>query len=159
MRQTALNQKAPDISLKSPSGTAVALSHFIGKKHIVLFFYPKDGTPICTTEVCSFRDNYRQFQELDAELIGISSDSPASHRNFSGRHELPFVLLSDRSGEARKAFGVPNSFGILPGRVTYVIDKQGIVRHIVNSQLQPQKHVDEALKVLRELNELDHGMS
>jgi peroxiredoxin Q/BCP len=142
---------APSFSLPSGDGRQVSLADFRGKKNVVLYFYPADETRGCTAEACSFRDNYEAFTEAGAEVIGISSDSPESHRNFSARHNLPFILLSDKSGQLRKLYGVPSTFGLLPGRVTYIIDKNGIVRHIFSSQFQPAKHIEEALKVLKSI--------
>jgi peroxiredoxin Q/BCP len=113
----------------------------------------KDNTSGCTAEACSFRDSYEVFQEAGAEVIGISSDSEKSHEQFAKQYRLPFILLSDLGGVVRKSYGVPATFGLLPGRVTYIIDKQGIVRHIFSSQFAPQMHVTEALKVLKELRE------
>ncbi len=140
---------APDFTLPSQSGEMVSLGNFIGKKPVVLFFYPKDDTPRCTKEACTFRDEYEGFRKLDAEIIGISSDSVKSHRHFAATHELPFTLLSDEGGKVRKLYGVSNTFGLFPGRVTYVIDEEGVVRHIFSSQLDVEKHVEEALEALR----------
>jgi peroxiredoxin Q/BCP len=140
---------APDFTLPSQSGEEVNLRDFIGRKRaIVLFFYPKDDTPGCTKEACSFRDGYEQFEELEAEVIGISSDSVRSHERFVEKHGLPFVLLSDEGGEVRKLYGVPNTLGLFPGRVSYVIDEEGVVRHVFSSQLQAARHVEEALEAL-----------
>jgi thioredoxin-dependent peroxiredoxin len=119
---------------------------------VVVYFYPKDDTPGCTRESCAFRDQFSDFSDAGAEVIGISSDSVASHKKFAEKHRLPFTLLSDPGGSVRKAFGVPSSLGVLPGRVTYVIDKKGVVRHAFNSQLNPAKHVEEALAVLASLS-------
>jgi len=116
---------------------------------VVLYFYPKDDTPGCTKEACSFRDQYQDFQDAGAEVIGVSSDPAASHEKFAAKYHLPFVLLADRSGAVRKQYGVPATFGLLPGRVTFVIDRQGIVRHVFNSQLQATRHVEEAIAALR----------
>ena len=116
----------------------------------------KDNTAGCTAEACSFRDSYEAFQEAGAEVIGISSDTEKSHQQFANKHRLPFILLSDLGGVVRKFYGVPATFGLLPGRVTYIIDKQGIVRHIFSSQFAPQMHVAVALKVLKELSEEDN---
>ena len=127
----------------------VSLKDFLGKKPVVLFFYPKDDTPGCTKEVCAFRDNFEEFRKLDSEVIGISSDSVESHSSFAKNHNLPFTLLSDEGSKVRKLYGVPKTFGLFPGRVTYVIDKEGIVRHIFSSQRGAEKHVEEALKALR----------
>ncbi len=148
----AVGDKAPDITLPDASGNPVSLKDFQGKKAVVLYFYPKDDTPGCTKEACSFRDSYTVFQEAGAEVIGVSSDDAASHRKFADRYQLPFTLLSDTNNQARKAFGVPATLGLLPGRVTYVIDKTGTVRHIFNSQLNFQGHIDESLKIVQGLS-------
>jgi thioredoxin-dependent peroxiredoxin len=144
---------APDFTLPAQGGNTVRLRDFLGKSAIVLYFYPRDETAGCTAEACSFRDHYEVFKETGTEVIGVSSDSEDSHKRFAARHKLPFILVSDKDGELRKSYGVPTTFGLLPGRVTYIIDKQGIVRHIFSSQFMPQKHIDEALKTLHALNE------
>ena len=143
---------APDFSLLSQSGQMVNLKDFIGEKPVVLFFYPKDDTPGCTKQACAFRDDYEGFEKLDAEVIGISSDSVESHRRFAAKHDLPYTLLSDEERKLRKLYGVSNTLGLFPGRVTYVIDKKGIVRHVFSSQLGAEKHVEQALKSLRSIN-------
>ena len=143
---------APDFTLPASTGQSISLASFRGKKNVVLYFYPKDNTAGCTAEACSFRDNYEVFKDAGAEVIGISSDSEESHQRFATRHHLPFILLSDRGGKVRKRYGVPSTFGLVPGRVTYIIDKQGIVRHIFSAQFTPQKHIDEALKQLESLH-------
>jgi peroxiredoxin Q/BCP len=132
-------------------GDNVALSEFFGKKNIVLYFYPKDETRGCTREACGFRDQYDVFTGLGAEVLGVSGQSVESHKSFATHHGLPFILLSDEKNEVRQLYGVPASMGIIPGRVTFIIDKKGIVRHVFSSQFQPEKHIEEALKVLREL--------
>ena len=141
----------PDVALQSQTGETVNLKSFNGNKCVVLYFYPKDDTPGCTKESCSFRDSYTAFQDTGAEVIGISADDVASHKTFATKYNLPFTLLSDTGNAIRKSFGVPSTFGILPGRVTYVIDKSGIVKHITNSQLNFQGHIDESLKVVQGL--------
>ena len=146
-----VGDKAPDFTLPSQMGDNVTLFEYFGKKNVVLYFYPKDETRGCTREACEFRDQYDVFTSLGAEVLGVSSDTLESHKSFATHHGLPFLLLSDEKGEVRKLYGVPSSMGILPGRVTYIIDKKGVVRHIFNSQLQPEKHIEEALKILREL--------
>ena len=143
-----VGQPAPDFELPDAEGKRIRLADFRGKKAVVLYFYPKDDTPGCTAEACSFRDSYEDFQDAGAEVIGVSSDSEATHAKFARRHELPFTLLSDAKGEVRRKFGVPSTMGLMPGRVTYVIDKQGVVRHVFNSQLQATRHVSEALAAL-----------
>ncbi len=142
---------APDFALPDRSGRTVRLGDYRGQKAVVLYFYPKDDTPGCTKEACSFRDQYQDFQDAGAEVIGVSSDAEASHEKFAAKHRLPFVLLADRSGVVRKQYGVPATLGLLPGRVTFVIDRQGIVRHVFNSQLQATRHVEEAIAALRAL--------
>ncbi|GCF09461.1 peroxiredoxin [Dictyobacter arantiisoli] len=144
-----VGDKAPDFTLSTQTGTSVSLKDYLGEKAIVLYFYPKDDTPGCTTEACAFRDSYEVFKHAGAEVLGISSDSVAAHQKFSTKYHLPFILLSDPRGVARKLFGVPPTFGLLPGRVTYVIDKEGIVRHIFSSQFAVEKHIEEALNTLK----------
>ncbi|MGD1851502.1 MAG: peroxiredoxin, partial [Cyanophyceae cyanobacterium] len=143
--------KAPNFTLPSQSGTNITLSQFLGKSPVVVYFYPKDDTPGCTMEACQYRDEYQAFQEAGAAVIGISSDSVASHQQFAGKHDLPFILLSDVKGEARNAFGVPNTLWVMPGRVTYVIDKEGIVQTVFNNMLDAKAHVAEALKTVQGL--------
>ncbi|HUU76829.1 MAG TPA: peroxiredoxin [candidate division Zixibacteria bacterium] len=147
-----VGDKAPLFSLRKESGEEVKLVDFIGKKNIVLYFYPKDYTAGCTAEACSFRDRYELFVKAGAEVIGISGDSIESHSEFSTTYNLQFILLSDEDNKVRKLFGVGSTLGIIPGRVTYIIDKNGIVRHIFSSQFNPKKHVDESLKILDKLN-------
>ena len=143
---------APHFALPSQSGEMVSLEDFLGRKPVVLYFYPKDDTPGCKKEACAFRDDYEQFGGLDAEVVGISSDSVESHRRFAENHGLPFTLLSDEGGNVRRLYGVPNTFGLLPGRVTYVIDRGGMVRHVFSSQLAASRHVEEALEALRAID-------
>jgi peroxiredoxin Q/BCP len=116
-----------------------------------LYFYPKDETPGCTKEACAFRDSYEVFAQAGAEVIGVSSDSADKHAAFAGHHQLPFTLLSDDKGEVRKSYGVPSTLGLLPGRVTYVIDRTGTVRHIFSSQINIGRHVNDALDVVKQL--------
>lgn len=146
-----LGDSAPNFTLPDQSGALVSFEAFLGKMDIVLYFYPKDNTSVCSDEACAFRDSYQAFKEAGAEVLGISSDSVESHRQFAATHQLPFMLLSDAEGLIRKRYGVPTSFG-LPGRVTYVIDRQGIVRHIIFSQFTSKKHVTEALQTLQSLS-------
>ena len=146
-----VGDQAPDFKLEAESGSTVTLSQFRGVKPVVVYFYPKDDTPGCTTESCAFRDNCEDFQAAGAEVIGISSDSVNSHQRFASKYNLPFHLLSDADSKTRQSYGVPATLGLLPGRVTYVIDKAGIVRHVFNSQFNPKAHVKEALDILRSL--------
>ncbi|MHB8902862.1 MAG: peroxiredoxin [Thermoguttaceae bacterium] len=151
MASVQVGDHAPDFSLTSQSGQQASLAGFRGSKAVVLFFYPKDGTAVCTKEACSFRDAYEDFVQAGAVVIGVSSDSAESHQTFASGHRLPFVLLADTDGSVRQAFGVPKTLGIMPGRVTYVIDKEGIVRHVFSSQFAADRHVAEALAVVRQL--------
>jgi thioredoxin-dependent peroxiredoxin len=140
---------APDFTLSAATGEMISLSDFRGRAEVVLFFYPMDNTPGCTTEACSFRDRYEAFRDAGAEVIGISSDSADSHRRFADRFQLPFRLLSDSDGLVWARYGVPRTLGLIPGRVTYLIDREGVIRHIFSSQFQPARHVSEALRVLQ----------
>ncbi len=151
MNPVRVGDAAPEFTSTSQTGEQVSLGEFRGNKAVVLFFYPKDGTPVCTKEACSFRDAYEDFVRAGAVVIGVSSDSAESHQAFAGGHRLPFLLLSDADGSLRKAFGVPKTLGFLPGRVTYVIDKEGIVRHVFSSQFSVDRHVAQALAVVRQL--------
>lgn len=146
-----IGDKAPEFTLKNEKGEDVSLRDFIGKKAVVLYFYPKDDSPGCKKEACAFRDNYQAFKDAGAEVIGVSSQSEESHSIFSLKFNLPFTLLVDEGAKVRKLYGVPSSLGMIPGRVTYVIDKEGIVRHIFSSQTNIEGHVNEALKVLKSL--------
>ena len=142
---------APDFELIKPDGSVFSLKDQLQDKNVVLYFYPKDNTPGCTKQACEFRDQYEVFKEQNAEVVGISSDSSESHDDFERSHRLPFVLLSDKDNKVRNLFGVPRKFGIIPGRVTYVIDKNGIVRYIFNSMTKPLEHVKNALEVLKSI--------
>jgi len=143
---------APDFSVPSSDGETVSFGDYRGKSDVVLFFYPKDHTPLCTAEACSFRDSYEAFREVGAEVIGVSADSDASHRRFAARHRLPFRLISDADGSLRTRYGVPRTLGLFPGRVTYLIDREGVVRHVFSSQIQAARHVEEALRILKSLH-------
>lgn len=146
-----VGDEAPDFTLPSQSGTDVSLSTYRGDRVVVLYFYPKDDTRGCTAEACAFRDSHEVFVQAGAEVIGISSDSVVSHEKFAGRHRLPFILLSDAGGKVRKRYGVPTTLGILPGRVTYVIDRAGVVRHIFSSMMNIDRHVEDALAIVKQL--------
>lgn len=143
---------APEFTLPDQSGKMVSLTDF-ADKIVVLYFYPKDFSTGCTAEACSFRDSYTVFKDAGAEVIGISSQSVDSHKRFALANNLPFILLSDEDGKIRKLYGVPSTLGIIPGRVTFVIDKKRIVRHMFNSQTNPTKHVDEALRIIKDISQ------
>lgn len=132
-------------------GQSLRLDELVRDHVVVLFFYPKDNTAICTKEACSFRDAYEDFVAAGATVVGISGDSAASHEQFASQHRLPFLLATDADGALRRAFGVPKTLGLLPGRVTYVIDRTGIVRHMFSGQFAADRHVREALDAVRKL--------
>ena len=143
-----VGDQAPEFSGMTQDGKTIRHSDYMGKRGLVIFFYPKDGTPVCTREACAFRDSYEQFVDAGAEVIGVSSDTEESHHAFSREHKLSFPLLSDADGSLRRAFGVPKTFGLFPGRVTYVIDKEGIIRLIFSAQFASDEHVRQALKAV-----------
>ncbi|CAH9106377.1 unnamed protein product [Cuscuta epithymum] len=141
----------PEFTLKDQEGKNASLSKFKGKP-VVVYFYPADETPGCTKQACAFRDSYEKFKKAGAEVVGISNNNTTSHKNFAKKYRLPFTLLSDEGDRVRKEWGVPGDFfGALPGRQTYVLDKNGVVQLIYNNQFQPEKHVDETLKLLPSL--------
>jgi thioredoxin-dependent peroxiredoxin len=151
MKPIQVGDTAPDFRLPSLKGGELSLSDFRGKKNVVLFFYPKDDSPGCTVEACTFRDAYEDFVEAGAEVIGISSDSIDSHGAFAQKHQLPMQLVSDKGGKVRAAYGVKSTLGIIAGRETFIIDKEGIVRHVFRSQVRVKTHVAESLAVLHSL--------
>jgi peroxiredoxin Q/BCP len=151
MSSIQVGDRAPDFTATMQDGKLIRMADFLGKKAVVLYFYPKDNTAACTAQACAFRDAYEQFVEADAEVIGVSSDSSESHRDFAAQQRLPFTLVSDQDRSLRNAFGVPKTLGLLPGRVTYVIDREGIVRHIFNSQFNAERHIAESLEIVKQL--------
>ena len=149
-----IGKPAPSFSLPDQNGAMISLKDFTGKSNIVLFFYPKDESYGCIKEACSFRDSYEDFKDAGAEVIGISADDEASHRSFASHHKLPFHLLSDKDRKVAAQYGIGRSLGFIPGRVTFVIDKQGIIRKIFSSQIQFGKHSEEAIEELKKLSGL-----
>lgn len=144
----------PEFILTDQNGDPFDIQTVAGKYILVIYFYPKDDTPGCTKEACSFRDQFEDLSASGALVIGISSDSSASHKNFEQKYHLPFILLSDPDKKVRNLFGVPSSLmGLLPGRVTYIVDRRGIIRHIFNSQLNATQHVEEAQKIIERLQD------
>jgi peroxiredoxin Q/BCP len=152
MPKVKVGELAPDFTLQDQEGRFVSLSEFEHKKHVVLFFYPKDFSPGCTKQVCSFRDSYEDFTDHGAIVMGVSSDSIQSHKEFLYQHQLPFTLLSDPKGKVRSLYGATKGFGLLPGRYTFLIDTNRLVRRIFTSEINMQKHIDEALRVLKEIS-------
>ena len=152
MNTLKIGDSIPEFFLPDQDGKIFDLYALKGNKKLVIYFYPKDDSPGCTKEACYFRDQFEVFKEADAVVIGISGQSVESHKKFAEKHRLTFTLLSDTGNKIRKLFGVPtNAFGLLPGRVTYVADREGKVVYIFNSQSQAERHVDEAIKILKEL--------
>jgi peroxiredoxin Q/BCP len=151
MKSIQVGDRVPELTFVAHDGRKISLADFQGKQAVVLFFYPADNTTVCTREACSFRDAYQEFLQAGAVVIGVSGDSESSHRSFAETQRLPYLLAADVDGALRDAFGVPKTFGLLPGRVTYVIDREGVVRHVFNSQLRVRKHVEEALRIVRNL--------
>lgn len=150
MKKIEVGSKIPDFSLPDQNGNILHIKDVIGKKNLVIYFYPKDDTPGCTKEACYFRDQYDVFNDADAMIIGISGQSVASHKEFEKKYRLNFTLLSDEENKVRKMFGA-YSLGVLPGRVTYIVDKTGTVVYTFDSQTEATKHVDEAMRVLKEI--------
>jgi peroxiredoxin Q/BCP len=145
MARFEVGDHAPDFSATTYDGNQIRLADFLGKRALVLFFYPKNGTPICTQEACAFHDSYEQFIDAGADVIGVSGDTEESHRTFARQHKLSFPLISDADGSLRKAFAVPKTLRLFPGRVTYVIDQAGIIRQIFSAQFASTEHVRQAL--------------
>jgi thioredoxin-dependent peroxiredoxin len=146
-----IGDQLPNFSAKDTAGNDFESANYIGQKPLVIYFYPKDNTPACTAQACSFRDQYEEFTDLGAEVIGISADSERSHQTFTNKFKLPFILLSDPNSKIRKAFDVPAAlFGLLPGRVTYVADKTGKIVMIFDSMMAT-KHIPRALAAIKKL--------
>jgi peroxiredoxin Q/BCP len=145
-----VGEEATDFTLPDQEGRPVTLSRLRGK-NIVLYFYPKDFSPGCTREACDFRDGYEDFTDAGAIVVGVSGDTVESHKKFIDEYKLPFTLLSDMKGEVRKLYGTYKVLGLFSGRYTFIIDREGIIRHIFTSETDMQKHVDDALRVLKEL--------
>ena len=141
--------QAPDFVLPDQSGTLVRLSDLLGRQSVVLYFYPKDDSPGCAREARAFEAQRELIKGAGAAVVGVSRDSVSSHRRFAAREHLAFPLLSDREGAVRRLYGVEEALGFLPGRVTYVIDSGGVVRHVYSSWVHPTRHPDEALAALR----------
>lgn len=142
---------APDFVLPNQDGKQIALHDVLKRGPVVIFFYPKDQTPGCTKQACTFRDNIESFEKKGVSVLGISSDSVESHARFSNKHGFNFDILSDKNGQIRQAFGVAKSLGLLPGRVTYVLDKQGVVQNIIGGQLKAEQHIPRALEAIEQI--------
>ena len=146
-----IGDKIPNFNAKDHQGNDFKSQDFVGHKPLVIYFYPKDNTPGCTAQACSFRDQYEDFKDLGAEVIGISSDSEKSHEQFAAKHKLPFILLSDPDKSIRKIFGVQNDyFGLISGRTTYVVDKSGVITYVFDST-SAVTHIPKALEAIKKM--------
>ena len=152
MASFKIGDRAPDFSAITTEGKQIHLSDYVGNRGLVLFFYPKDGTSVCTKEACAFRDSYEKFSQAGVDIIGISGDSDESHRAFIQQHKLSYPLISDKDGSLRKTFGVKKTMGLIPGRVTFVIDKDGVIRQIFSALFASDEHVRQALAAVSGLN-------
>lgn len=148
MPELTTGTAAPDFELPDQEGKPVRLSDYRGRSAVVIYFYPKDDTTGCTIEACKFRDEEARFRAAGAEILGISDDSSESHARFAAKYGLPFRLLSDKGGSVRNLYGVKKTLGVIPGRVTFVIDRDGVVRHVYSALSKPMQHVEEALGAL-----------
>ncbi|SRR5581483_9209983 len=157
-RPVRVGDEAPDFTLADQAGRLVHLRALRGKT-VVLYFYPRDHTVVCTTEACDFRDNFEVFTQADAVILGVSSDSATSHSLFADQHGLPFTLLSDPGGLVRARYGVPRFLGMWPGRVTYIIDRNGVVQDVIESAFSATRHVQGALRTARALADSDPSSS
>lgn len=144
--------RCPSFCLQNQFGETISIENLIGLKNLVIYFYPKDQTSVCTSQACSFRDSYTVFSDLGCEIIGISSDSVESHRVFADQNHLQFQLLADVTDQVRTLFGVPFSFfGLMKGRVTYIVDKKGIIQYVFRSQINGKRHIKNAVKFLNKM--------
>ncbi len=144
-----VGEAAPELKLKDQNGNLVFLRDFLGKKWLVLYFYPKDNTPGCTKEACNFRDSLEQLAQFDVQVLGVSVDNLESHRAFSQKFKLNFPILADPTKRVTKAYDAL-AFYRLPKRMTYLIDKQGKIRKVF-THVDPSKHVQEIIETLKEL--------
>jgi thioredoxin-dependent peroxiredoxin len=144
-----IGDRFPSFTLEDHNSNIFDINSFLGKNNLIVYFYPKNETYNCTKQACNFRDDFSTFKDLDCEIIGVSNDSPKSHLSFKNNHNLPFTLLSDKNGEIQKKLGLPrNIFGLIPGRITFVIDNKGIVIKIIDSAINMRKHIEDALSSL-----------
>lgn len=152
MEKLTIGNHVPEFELYDQNGELFNINSVLGKKNLVIYFYPKDDSPGCTKQACSFRDQFEVFADADAVIIGISAQSVESHLEFAKKYRLNYTLLSDTKNEVRKLFSVPSNFlGLIPGRVTYIVNKEGKIIYLFNSQMQAEKHVNETLRILKEL--------
>ena len=147
-----VGDKIPNFTLIDDKGKEFTSSDYYNKQPLVIFFYPKDNAPVCTAEVCSFRDSFEEFEKLNTKIVGISIDNVMSHKSFSKEHKLPYTLLSDHSSRIQKLFGISKGFlNLKPKRITFITDKKGRIIYIFKNHSEAQRHTSEALKALRSL--------
>jgi len=151
-KSLSIGDKVPEFQLLDQDGVDFNIADFVGKQAMVIYFYPKDDTPGCTKEACKFRDEFEVFSDLNVKVIGISSDDVVSHKAFAEKYNLPFSLLADTEKKVRTLFGVPTfGAGLIPGRVTYIIDKNGVIKFVFNNMSEAEKHIDKSLEILKSL--------
>ena len=150
-----VGDRAPDFSAPIAGGGEFVLSSFLGKKCVVLSFYPRDFTPGCTEQACSYRDAYAEIDALGAVIAGISADSEERHERFADTHGLPYPLISDPDQRLSEEYGVRRLFGLVPllKRVTYVIDRRGVIRNVIHHEFRIGQHIGEIQASLRELEQ------
>jgi peroxiredoxin Q/BCP len=141
---------APDFEGPTSDGSKLGLKDFFGKKNVVLYFYPKDDTPGCTKEACSFRDNLQSVRKMETEIVGVSLDSVESHKKFTSKYKLPFPLISDKEKRIAQAYGVLKDTGTSTNRVTFIIDKTGKVANVF-PKVDVTKHTEEVVAALKAL--------
>lgn len=151
-RRVGVGDIAPPFTLRDQHGHEVSLAALRGRP-VVVYFYPRDDSPICTSQACGFRDAMADFAALNAIILGISSDSVESHAAFARRFNITFSLLADTDSAVRRLYGVPKTFLVFPGRTTYVIDADGVVRHVFSSQMQAAQHIAQARQALERLRQ------
>lgn len=141
----------PAFELPDADGKLVRSADLVGRGPLVVYFYPKDETMVCTAEACAFRDQHADFLANEAKVIGISVDSVDSHRSFAAHHQLPFTLLADPDARVHRLFGIGNFLGLVRGRETFVVDRAGIVQAHCDSHVFASRHVRVALEAVRKL--------
>ncbi len=149
-----VGELAPDFTARTSAGSELTLSSYRGRANVVLYFYPKDFTPGCTAEACSFRDVYDDLASSDTEVIGVSLDDEDSHARFASRHGLKFPLVSDPGGRIARSYGAMGMLGGLLGtarRMTFIIDKEGRIRAVIHHEIRVGKHIEEARQALAAL--------
>ena len=146
-----INDKAPGFCLQSDSGEEYCLSEHAGQR-VLLVFYPGDNTPVCTAQLCEYRDGIESFEGLGVSVVGISSDSLDSHQKFRDKHDLPFVLLSDPDLEVAKLYGVKGRFGMK--RAVFLVDEKGVIRYAhIEALALFRRRADELLEAIEALDE------